>query len=82
MPWLDDMTLRPVLVRLHRYAGLSLAIFLAFAGLTGSAIVFSEELDILLNPGVFHTASQGAVLPPTELIRRVERAPPRQDAGL
>lgn len=75
MPWLLGMT-RTILVRLHRYAGLSLAVFLTFAGLTGSAIVFTEELDALLNPGVFHTASRGPLLPPTELIRRVERALP------
>jgi uncharacterized iron-regulated membrane protein len=76
LPWLRGLASRAFLVLLHRYAGLSLAVFLAFAGLTGSAIVFSEELDALLNPRLFHTASQGPVLAPSELARRVEQALP------
>jgi uncharacterized iron-regulated membrane protein len=67
---------RGVLVRLHRYAGLALALFLAFAGLTGSVIAFSEELDAILNPTLFHTPSSGPILAPTALQRRVERALP------
>lgn len=76
LPWLRGASPRGVLVRLHRYAGLALALFLAFAGLTGSAIVFSEELDAFLNPALFHTGSKGPVLPPTQLARRVEHALP------
>ena len=76
LPWLRGASPRGVLVRLHRYAGLALALFLAFAGLTGSAIVFGEELDAFLNPALFHTGSKGPVLPPTQLARRVEHALP------
>jgi len=68
--------MRAALVRLHRYAGLSLALFLALAGLTGSAIVFNEEIDAWLNPALFETHTSGAALSPDELARRVERALP------
>lgn len=66
--------MRAVLVRLHRYAGLALAIFLIVAGLTGSAIAFNEEIDRLLNPTLFRTAHAGPALTPAQLAARVERA--------
>jgi uncharacterized iron-regulated membrane protein len=68
--------MRQLLVRLHRYAGLSLALFLALAGLTGSAIVFNEEIDAWLNPSLFQTATHGAPLSPDMLASKVERALP------
>ena len=37
----------------HRYVGLTMAVFLIVAGLTGSLIAFYHELDVLLNPGLF-----------------------------
>jgi uncharacterized iron-regulated membrane protein len=68
--------MRAVLVRLHRYAGLSLALFLTLAGLTGSAIVFNEEIDTWLNPSLFTTHTTGARLSPDALAGRVEHALP------
>lgn len=53
---------RPVLVRLHRWAGLLLAGFLTMAGLTGSLLAFKAPLDAWLNPTLF-TTSPGARLP-------------------
>lgn len=69
--------MRAVLVRLHRYAGLSLALFLAVAGLTGSAIVFNEEIDAWLNPALFKTHTTGTPLSPDVLAERIERALPQ-----
>jgi len=68
--------MRAALVRLHRYAGLSLALFLALAGLTGSAIVFNEEIDAFLNPSLFKTDTLGTPLSPDLLADRVQRALP------
>lgn len=71
------MRVRAVLVRLHRYAGLATALFLVVAGLTGSIIAFSGELDAWLNPQLFRAQSQGGVpLSPDELARRIETALP------
>lgn len=73
----STMALRDVLVRLHRYAGLTMAIFLALAGLTGSVITFHHELDEWLNPELYHVASRGAPLPLGEIEARVEQFDPR-----
>lgn len=52
-------------VLLHRYAGLCMALFLVWAGITGVALAFYKELDRALNP---------------ELYRVVERAQAPLDA--
>ena len=72
--------LRPILVRLHRWVGLAMAIFLVIAGLTGSVIAFNHELDEWLNPGLFEVSSRGEAIPAFELAARVERADPRAKA--
>lgn len=36
----------------HRYVGLAIAVFLAVAGITGSALTFVHELDAVINPGL------------------------------
>jgi uncharacterized iron-regulated membrane protein len=41
---------RQVLVKVHRYVGLSLALFLIVVGATGSIIAFYKELDTAVNP--------------------------------
>jgi len=68
--------MRALLVRLHRTAGLSLALFLTLAGLTGSAIVFNEEIDAFINPSLFHTNTHGAPLSPDLLANKVQSAIP------
>ena len=42
--------MRSILLYLHRYLGLAMALFLALAGLTGSILAFHHELDEWLNP--------------------------------
>ena len=49
-------SLRPWLVRLHRWFGLGAALFLAIAGLTGAVIGWDHEIDAWLNPGFYHSA--------------------------
>ncbi|MBN9554764.1 MAG: PepSY domain-containing protein [Alphaproteobacteria bacterium] len=71
------MTARAVLVRLHRYAGLTIALFLIFAGLTGSVIAFNEELDAWLNPSLFRAQDSGPALSPDRLVARVEAQLPQ-----
>lgn len=68
---------RQLWVRLHRYVGLGIAVFLIIAGLTGSVIAFHRELDRWLNPELFHVQSRGAPLPPSELAARVEAVEPQ-----
>jgi uncharacterized iron-regulated membrane protein len=69
--------MRPVLVRLHRWFGIAIALFLFVAGSTGAVIAWDHELDGLLNPTFFHARTDGPALSSLELARRVEAADPR-----
>lgn len=53
--WIDFMfkNLRHYGVCLHRYVGLSMALFLIVAGTTGSVIAFYEPLDQVVNPDLY-----------------------------
>jgi uncharacterized iron-regulated membrane protein len=48
-----SITPRSLCLWIHRYVGLSVAVFLVIAGLTGSVLVFYHELDAALNPQLF-----------------------------
>ncbi|HCJ29520.1 MAG TPA: PepSY domain-containing protein, partial [Pseudomonas sp.] len=69
--------MRPILVLLHRYIGLATALFLFFAGITGSILAFHHELDEWLNPAFYHTTSKGPVMAPGTLVDHVQQANPR-----
>jgi uncharacterized iron-regulated membrane protein len=72
--------MRTLLVLLHRWFGLGLAIFLCQAGLTGALIAWDHEIDALLNPELFSApASSVAALPPLRLAEIVEQEDPRVD---
>jgi uncharacterized iron-regulated membrane protein len=74
------ITMRTVLVTLHRWFGLGAALFLFIAGATGAVISWDHELDEWLNPELFHARSghaQASALPTEELVARIERADPR-----
>ncbi len=68
--------MRAILVRLHRYLGLSTALFLALAGLSGSLLAFQHELDAWLNPGLHRAQARGAPLTGPALIERLETLEP------
>lgn len=69
-------TLRPLLSRLHRYAGLTLAAFLVVSGTTGALISFNHELDEWLNPQFFHAEGKSK-LTASQMVARVEDRDPR-----
>jgi uncharacterized iron-regulated membrane protein len=64
---------RALWVILHRWAGLSLALFLILCGLTGSALAWLPELERLTAPS-FHTAPAGPALDPLQLRAMAEEA--------
>lgn len=68
---------RILFVRLHRYAGLLMAGFLAVAGLTGSVIAFETEIDAWLNPSVMRVQPGRSALSPSSLAAAVEQGDPR-----
>jgi uncharacterized iron-regulated membrane protein len=73
-----SLPLRPLLVLLHRWFGLGMAVFLFIAGSTGALISWDHELDAAINPHLFHARSGAAAqLPGTRLAAMVEAADPR-----
>ena len=58
--------------KLHRYAGLTLALFLVIVGLTGSALAFYDEIDAWLNPDLMHVPPGRPALSASELVSRIE----------
>lgn len=71
--------MRKILVILHRWFGLGVALFLFQAGLTGALIAWDHELDALLNPELYESEHPAGaeVLPPLRLAELVEQADPR-----
>ncbi|WP_034295087.1 PepSY domain-containing protein [Herbaspirillum sp. RV1423] len=74
--------MRVVLVLLHRWFGLGVAVFLFISGATGAIISWDHELDALLNPTLFHAGSavaggfSGTPRPGLELANIVEAKEP------
>jgi uncharacterized iron-regulated membrane protein len=69
--------MRHWLVKLHRYSGLLLSLFLVMAGLTGSALAFNDDIDAWLNPQFYHLTSTGSRQPIDVLVVRVEHDYPQ-----
>ena len=69
--------MRSLFVRLHRWFGLTAALFLFIAGATGAVISWDHELDEWLNPHLYHAHTAGKPLPALELAKRIEAADPR-----
>ncbi|MGY6277541.1 PepSY-associated TM helix domain-containing protein [Methylomonas sp. MgM2] len=65
--------MRKLWARLHRYLGLSAALFLLQAGLTGCIIAYQLELDAWLNPELFESPARGPVLGTAELLQALQR---------
>lgn len=73
---------RPFLAKVHRYAGLGMALFLVVAGLTGALLAFYHELDQALNPGLFQVPERRTpVLGPDALVSAVQKAYPDAQVG-
>ncbi len=70
--------MRRILVVLHRWLGLGMALFLFIAGLTGALIAWEQELDAWFNPELYQSRSQSSAhLDPITLAERVEESEPR-----
>src|SRR5688572_29209974 len=70
---------RQVWVVAHRWAGLTLALFLTLAGVTGALLAFYDELDPLLAPHIHKVqppTSHARPLDPLELREKLQAAYP------
>jgi len=55
---------------IHRWLGLSLGLWFALVGLTGSALVFEDAVDAWLNPALLHDDAPGPRLPAHAILER------------
>ncbi|NYE21697.1 PepSY-associated TM helix domain-containing protein [Pigmentiphaga litoralis] len=69
--------MRRALTLIHRWAGLTVALFLIVAGLTGAITSWDHELDEWLNEDLYKTESRGEFRDPLELAAAIEAADPR-----
>lgn len=70
---------QPALI-LHRYAGVIAGILLVIIGLTGSSLVFSEELDYFLNPQILQVIPKDKRVPLETVLSNVREAHPHLKA--
>lgn len=61
----------------HRYAGLTMTVFLIIVALTGSLLAFRTELERLVAPQLFARDPSGTPLDPATLIERGQAVEPR-----
>lgn len=60
----------------HLYLGIIAGAIIAVVGLTGSILVFQDEIDVALNPDLFNISPRGHKLPLGELIETVRQRHP------
>ena len=69
--------MRAIMLRLHRYLGLTIALFLVITGLTGAVISWDHELDEWLNPHLFEAQTPGVAQNAIALAQQVEEEFPQ-----
>jgi len=69
--------LRKLATLVHRWTGLTVALFLIVAGLTGAVTSWDHELDEWLNADIMATPGRGELRAPLALAAVVEAADPR-----
>ena len=62
--------------QLHLYLGLFVGLLFAFSGLTGSALVFYQDIDEYMNPALLTVEPGGEYAPLTEIAAAAKRAVP------
>lgn len=70
---------RNIWLKLHRWSGLYLALFLIVAGVTGAVVAYYDEIEALLLPELFTVPPRATPRPTADLVRAVEEIDPRAD---
>ncbi len=68
--------MRKVILQLHLWVGLVVALLLFALGVSGTLLVFEDQIDRALNPQLSYVKSSTAVLPLSELRKYAEAAHP------
>lgn len=66
----------PALVRVHRYVALGAGLFVVTLGLTGAALVFRDELTVIVTPAVQVSSSPVAPGPFARIVAAVRKTDP------
>ena len=70
--------MRRMLTKIHRFTGLSIAVFMVVSGMTGSILAFDPEIDALLNPEFFEISEPGgAAIGADEIAKSIEESDDR-----
>ncbi len=67
---------KKALLVFHRWAGISSGLIIVLVGVTGSILVFEDELDVALNPDLYSAETKGIRLPLDEIISQTAQAHP------
>lgn len=70
------MRTRRAVFNLHLYIGLTAGLFVVLSGLTGSMLVFREEIEELMHPELMVTAVRGERVPVQAVLDTAKRAYP------
>ena len=62
---------RRLWLRLHLWLGAGLGLFFALLGLTGSLLVFDDEIDARLNPQLLLSEQEGERIPPDAILNAI-----------
>ena len=60
----------------HRWTGISAGLIIVLVGVTGSILVFEDELDVALNPDLYSAKIKGDRLPLDEIVSQTVQAHP------
>lgn len=74
--------MRKIALLLHRWTGLVLGTLIAVLGVTGSLLVYEEEIDEALNPGLFAVEPGAETLPPGRALASARAASPGLEPDL
>ena len=72
------MIRKPKFLKLHRWIGLALGLFLIVQGLTGAALVFRDEIERVIHPGLI-VAERPVRLPVQALVDAFHEAHPKAE---
>ncbi len=74
--------MRKLIFQIHLIVGVVAGLLLLATGLTGSLIVFGEEAEEALNPGLYHVAAKGEALPLQSALDLLKQAFPQEKVSI
>jgi uncharacterized iron-regulated membrane protein len=72
----QQMWLRKALFQVHLWVGVAVAAYALVIGLTGSALVFREEMERAMWPGLYHVEPAARQMSLDQAVRRIEAERP------